>query len=134
MLILNAKSKLMFSSNKIPSLLEFTSYVGVKKDTYMYQTFERLYNYVFNGSFNLLDEYSVYYSKEYLKFDSFLENYYNFDMELIKTVNYELSLGNNIYFSNLSLKVDYGIDKLISTDYEDNKILTVLYKFFKEYK
>ena len=134
LLITNRESYLLFSLKKIPAVWEFTDYFGIKNNSYMFYIIERLYNYIFNGVFDLLTEYTKYYSKEYLEFEFFLENYYSFSEEEIEGIKSEQTLEKHIYYSNLSLKVDYGIKTFLSTDYEDTKILSMVYKFFEEYE
>lgn len=133
LLITNSEAYLLFSLKKIPTVNEFADYFGIKNNSYMFQIIERLYNYIFNGAFDLLEEYAKYYSQEYLEFEFFLENYYNFIEEEIEKINSEKIFEKHVFYSNLSLKIDYGIQTFLSEEYEETRIREKVYQFFEEY-
>lgn len=136
MLIENNRDCIIFSLYKIPTLNEFLKYFKIKGDTPISKTFERLYNYVFKGAFNLQDEYLKYYSKEYENFELFLENYYNLYEEDMKIILKEIENQNKVFYTDTSYgtKSDTSIYQLLDNVYEEQRLLGIIEKFFEEFK
>lgn len=83
----NFDDKIFFIKKNNMSKKKFLKKFNVKNNSYLYNLYSRLYDYIIGNCFNLYDEFKKYYKKEYLKFDIFLSEHYNMPEKLIKEYN-----------------------------------------------
>lgn len=115
--IVKLDDKIFFIKTIDMSKKKFLKLFFVKKNTYLYQLYSRLYDYIAGNSINLYEEYKNYYANEYDTFDSFLLEHYNLPKDLVKIFN-----KNNSYYKYkdigneqplYSLLMDETIKKII---------------------
>ena len=73
-----------FKKNNRMKKKNFIKMFRVKKNTYFYNLYYRLYDFLIGGDTNLYKEYKKYYAKEYKNFEEFLIERYNMDEGLVK--------------------------------------------------
>ena len=73
-----------FNKNNRMKKKNFINLFKVKKKTYFYNLYSRLYDFLIGGDTNLYKEFKKYYNKEYKSFEEFLIERYNMDEELLK--------------------------------------------------
>lgn len=85
--IIKLDDKIFFIKNDDMSKKHFLKLFHVKKKSYLYQLYSRLYDYIIGDGINLYEEFEEYYSKEYFNFEFFLLEHYNIPDELVEKFN-----------------------------------------------
>ena len=115
--IIKLDDKIFFIKTSDMSKKNFLKLFFVKKRTYLYQLYSRLYDYIAGNSINLYEEYKNYYANEYDTFDSFLLEHYNLPKDLVKIFNKKNSFYKYKDIGNeqplYSLLMDETIKKII---------------------
>ena len=93
--IFKIDNKVFFVKMNNMTKKEFLNIFKVKKNTYFYKLYERLFDYLISGCINLNDEYNHYYKNEYNCFELFLEEHYNIPRDLIPFFNNKISCYKN---------------------------------------
>ena len=75
--------KFYFIKNNNMKKKDFLKLFYVKKNSYFYQLYSRLYDYIVGKSINLYNEYNKYYKKEFSTFREFLSEHHNIPEKLI---------------------------------------------------
>ncbi len=86
-IIIRLDDKILFIKNDDMGKNNFLKLFNVKNNSYLYQLYGRLYDYIIGDSINLYEEFQKYYSIEYSKFEIFLSEHYNVPDELIEKFN-----------------------------------------------
>ena len=107
-----------FNRNHTMSKRFFIKKFKVKKRTYFYNLYSRLYDFIMGGSINLYKEYKKYYKKEYKNFDIFLMERFNMNNDLLKKFNNKKS-----YYKKINLQCDQAVYNL-AQDGEIKKIIS----------
>lgn len=113
-----------FKKNNKMKKKNFIKIFKVKKKTYFYNLYSRLYDFLMGGCMNLYKEYKNYYSKEYKSFEGFLVERYNMDEELLKKFKNKKS-----YYK----KFDTMCDQIVHSLAQDEEIKEIIYKFMGGY-
>ena len=79
--------RIFFIINKDMKFKNFIRMFNVKKGSYYYNLYKRLYDSIFGCKINLYKEYKCYYKKEYETFNSFLKEHYNFDDIILEKIS-----------------------------------------------
>lgn len=115
---------IFFNKNRTMKKRNFIKLFKVKKRTYFYDLYSRLYDFIIGGSTNLYNEYKKYYKKEYKDFDKFLTERFNMDRELLNKFN-----NKNSYYKKIDLKCDQAVHNLA----QDDEIREIISQFMGGY-
>lgn len=85
--IIKLDDKIFFIKKGDMRKKSFLKLFNVKNKSYLYQLYDRLYNYIMGKGINLYGEFKKCYSKEYSNFETFLSEHYNIPDELIEKFN-----------------------------------------------
>lgn len=113
-----------FKKNNRMKKKHFIRKFKVKKNTYFYNLYYRLYDFLIGGSTNLYKEYRKYYKKEYKNFEKFLIEKYNMDEKLLKEFKNRRS-----YYKNFDTMCDQTVLSLA----QDEAIKEIINKFMGGY-
>lgn len=113
-----------FNINKKMNKKNFLRIFKVKKKTYFYNLYSRLYDFIMGGNVNLYKEYKEYYKKEYKKFENFLIERYNMNEELLKKFKNRKS-----YYK----KFDTMCDQVVYSLAQDEEIRQIISDFMGGY-
>ncbi|RCW23448.1 hypothetical protein DFO77_1483 [Marinilabilia salmonicolor] len=91
--------------NPSVSRRKFLNKVGVKKNTYSYDMFYRIYDFIHSELIDLRKEYEKYYSIEYDTYENFIYHKLNIEYDVIESVKHKLK-------ENKSLRLFYKPDEL----------------------
>lgn len=126
-----------FYFNRIPfvtSKFIFLYKLGFKRNSYMYNTFKKVYDFFCKNAINLQSDYKKYYKNEFDSFEKYLEIKHNLTSKEIFNLNNKYSCYKNITMCSdwnaLNLFYDercidffskfFGGDfNIMVTDYED---------------
>lgn len=103
---------------------EFISLFKVKKKSYLYDLYSRLYDAIIGGSINLNKEYNKYYRIEFDNFSDFLISRYNMTEEMLKKYCNKKS-----YYKEFDRMLEQPIHSLL----QDETIKEIIYKFMGGY-
>ena len=113
-----------FNKNNRMKKKNFKNLFKVKKKTYFYNLYSRLYDFLIGGDTNLYKEFKKYYNKEYKSFEEFLIERYNMDEELLKKFKNRKS-----YYK----KFDTMCDQVVHSLAQDEEIEEIINKFMGGY-
>lgn len=88
---------------------KFLKKVGVKKNTYSFDMFYRIYDFIHSELIDLKKEYEKYYSIEYDTYESFIYHKLNIEYDIIESAKQKLK-------ENKSLRLFYKPDDLAYGD------------------
>ena len=91
--------------NPSTSRRKFLKKVGVKKNTYSYDMFYRIYDFIHSEIIDLKKEYERYYFIEYDTYENFIYQKLNVEYDIIESVKQKLK-------ENKSLRLFYKPDEL----------------------
>lgn len=81
------EEKFYFIKNKNMRKKDFLEILQVKKNSYFYKLYSRLYDYIIGDNINLYKEYKWYYKKEYITYDKFLLEHHNIPKSVLNKFN-----------------------------------------------
>lgn len=110
--------------NKRMGKKNFIKLFKVKKKSYFYNLYSRLYDFIIGGGINLYKEYKKYYKNEYKSFEKFLVERYNMDEELLKKFKNRKS-----YYK----KFDTMCDQVVHNLAQDEEIKQIISEFMGGY-
>lgn len=80
-------NKIYFIKNNNMKKSNFLKKFCVKKNSYYYKLYSRLYDYIIGENINLYKEYRKYYKKEYTSYDEFLLEHHNIPKSILNKFN-----------------------------------------------
>ena len=117
---LKLNDKLYFIKNPNMKKKDFLVLFYVKKNTYFYKLYGRLYDFLIGGSINLHKEYKKYYKKEYFNFKEYLIEHHNIPENMIE----------NFYNKNSFYKYkDIGNEQPLYSLLQDSKVKQIAIEF-----
>ena len=114
----------LFKKNNKMQKRNFIRIFKVKKNSYFYNLYSRLYDFLIGGSVNLYKEYRKYYKKEYKTFEKFLIERYNMDEGLLEKFKNRRS-----YYEKFDIMCDQTVHSLA----QDEEIKEIISKFMGGY-
>ena len=85
--IIKLDNKIFFIKNNNMTKKNFLKLFYVKNNSYLFQLYSRLYDYIIGDGIDLYKEFKKYHSTEYSKSEIFLSEHYNIPDELIEKFN-----------------------------------------------
>lgn len=113
-----------FYFNRLPfitSKFMFLHKLGFKRNSYMYKTFNNIYDFFCKNAINLQKDYKKYYSDEFYSFEQYLEIKHNLTSEEILKLNNKYS-----YYKNITMCSDWNSLNL----FYDDRFVKFFSKFF----
>lgn len=105
--------KIFVKKNIYMNKQNFINHFKVKRNSYLYNLYGRLYDYILGSTINLKKEYKKYYKKEYKSMREFLIEKYNLNNEQVenycnrnsfyklKNVGFENAIHNMLYYDKI---------------------------------
>lgn len=118
--IIKIDDKCFFIKNKNMNRKNFLDLFHVVRNSYLYELYNRLYDYIIGNSINLYNEYKSYYKCEYEDFATFLVEHYNIPESLVKKYDNRYS-----YYKYM----DVGKDQPLSSLMYDETIKEIVKEF-----
>ena len=84
-------NKIYFIKTKNMGKSNFIKKFCVKKNSYYYKLYSRLYDYIIGENNNLYREYKRYYKKEFASYDEFLLEHHNIPKAILNNFNNKCS-------------------------------------------
>ncbi len=103
---------------------DFFKMVKVKKNSYLYNIYDRMYDFMLKGKVNLYKEYIKYYKKEYKDFSEYLSEKYHMNEEMKKMFENKKSCYK---------KYDLCCDQPILALMQDDEVKEIICKFMGGY-
>lgn len=116
---------IFFNKNNKMSKRNFIKIFKVKRKTYFYDLYSRLYDFIIGGSTNLYKEYKKYYKKEYKNYNKFLMERFNMNDDLLKKFNNKKS-----YYKKEHVQCDQAVHNLA----QDDEIRKIIIEFMGGYE
>ena len=116
---------IFFNKNYKMSKRNFIKKFKVKRRTYFYDLYSRLYDFIIGGSTNLYKEYRKYYKKEYKNYNKFLMERFNMNDDLLKKFNNKKS-----YYKKEHIQCDQAVHNLA----QDDEIRKIISEFMGGYE
>lgn len=110
---------IFFEKSRLLSKARMLRKMGVKKNSYMENVIERLYDYYFDGAICISKDYKKFYKVEFESIKQFLECKFNLEEELAN----ELSK-KSLYYNDIGNKPERNIQTL----FYDERIKTLFWE------